>query len=552
MMPPARGAAGAAPALTIDVTGGDTISSLLSRQASMRGEALFALFEDDRGELRQITYRELDRQASRMANLLKSLGVGKGDSFHVHLPNCLEFYTCWFGAARLGALIVPTNPLATSHELGYMLTQAECRLSITQTDLLPAVARAVTGNRASTARAHPIFVARTDHAPAGTRLLAPALLTAPELPPPAADGVPQPLDPVSVLYTSGTTSRPKGVLITNASYLHAGEVVAQHLRLRPDDRLLIVLPLFHGNAQYYSTMAALVTGASIALMERFSASRFAAQASRSGATVASLFAAPIRMLLAQPERPEEGHQTLRATMFAQSVTQEQVADFERRYRCPLVQLYGMTETVAPATLNPLYGERRNLSMGRPVLPTPVRVVDAAGRDVEPGRVGQLLVGGEAGRTLMAGYLNDPAATAEALRDGWLYTGDMVRCDADGYLFFVDRAKDMIKRAGENVAAGEIEQVINEHPGVFESAAIGIADAMRDEAIKVFVVRRQGAEIKEAELLAWCRERLAKFKIPSEIEFVEALPRTSVGKIQKHVLRAREAQRQKGDERSDRV
>lgn len=147
--------------------------------------------------------------------------------------------------------------------------------------------------------------------------------------------------------------------------------------------------------------------------------------------------------------------------------------------------------------------------------------------------------GQPGRTLMAGYLNRPDATEEALRDGWLHTGDLVRVGADGYLYFVDRAKDMIKRAGENVAASEVERAVNEHPGVFESAAVGVPDTIRDEAIVVHVVLRPAASVTEEELIAWCRERLARFKVPSAIRFTGELPRTSVGKIRKDVLRRQE-------------
>jgi crotonobetaine/carnitine-CoA ligase len=228
-------------------------------------------------------------------------------------------------------------------------------------------------------------------------------------------------------------------------------------------------------------------------------------------------------------------------MFAQNVTDAQSAEFEERFGLMLAQLYGMTETIAPPTLNPLYGVRRHETIGRPAIGVAVRIVGEDGEtDVEPGEAGELLVGGVPGQTLMLGYLDNPEATAEALTGGWLHTGDNVRMDADGYLHFVDRGKDVIKRAGENVSSGEVERVVNAHPAVFESAAIGIPDEMRDEAIKMFVVLNEGQEVSEEELIAWSAERLSKFKVPSAVEFVEALPRTSVGKIQKHLLRNRRA------------
>jgi crotonobetaine/carnitine-CoA ligase len=162
--------------------------------------------------------------------------------------------------------------------------------------------------------------------------------------------------------------------------------------------------------------------------------------------------------------------------------------------------------------------------------------------VGPGEVGQIVVRGQPGVSLMKGYFRNPDATADTIRGEWLYTGDNGRLEADGYIAFVDRAKDMIKRAGENVSAGEIERVVNEHPAIFDSCAIGIPDAMRDEAIKVFAVLKEGQTLTEQDLIAYCATRLARFKVPSAVEFVTVLPRTSVGKIQKHILRSQEAAR----------
>lgn len=443
----------------------------------------------------------------------------------MHLANCSEFYDIWFGAAYLGAVMVPTNPISTAAELAYMLGHSGCRVVLTQPDLVATVREA----RAD------LVVDVTNGWAAGVE---------------PYDGLPHgtPEDLLGVLYTSGTTSRPKGVQITHAAYLAVGDAVSDHIRLRPDDRLLIVLPLFHGNAQYYCSMSALVTGASIALAPKFSASRWAEQAKILGATVASLFAAPLRMILAKDGGMSDREHSLRVTLFAQNISLEQVEEFERRFATPLVQLYGMTETVIPPTMNPLYGTRHPLSIGRPLPGARLRIVDADGVDVEPGRPGELLVSGEPGRTLMSGYLDNPEATASALVDGWLHTGDMVRADPDGYLYFFDRAKDMIKRSGENVACGEIERVVDELDGVLESAAVGVPDPMLDEAVHVYVVPRDGARVDPDAVLDHCREQLAKFKVPDAVHVVETLPRTSVGKIQKHLLRdpAQQADENRGE------
>lgn len=519
---------GATAGLPVTPTGSDTLAVVLRRGAVERGEALWVVFEADGGGRERVSYGQMWERACRMAGVLGELGVGPGDRVHIHLPNCVEFFDVWFGASVLGAVVVPTNPLATADDLAYVLSHGGCRVSVTQPALLGAVQKAQ-----SMSPDVSVVVARTGSAHAGAVTLAEVWDEAASVSEPAAVG---PLDPAAILYTSGTTGWPKGVVVTHANYLFVGEAVAQWLRVRPDDRWLVVLPLFHGNAMYYTTMSALVSGASVALMERFSASGWARHAARHEATLASLFAAPMRMILAQPPSDTDGRNRLRATMFAQNVTAEQLEEFERRFRCPLVQLYGMTETVAPPVVNPLYGQQRNLSIGRPALWAKARVVDDDGRDVPVGEVGQLLVGGEPGTTLMAGYHDNPTATTETLRDGWLHTGDNVRADPDGYLHFVDRSKDMVKRAGENVASAEVERVVHDHPAVYECAAVGVPDPIRDEAIKVFVVRHPGENLTEEQLIDWCSHRLAPFKIPSFVEFVADLPRTSVGKIQKHLLR----------------
>jgi carnitine-CoA ligase len=502
--------------------GAETIATVLARGAEERKDETFLLFETSEGSQLERSWSEIADRAARMANLLTSLGVSPGNRVNVHLANSPEFYDCWFGCALAGAVMVPTNPILSRAELNYELAHAGCVVGVTQPDLATAVEEARSGSLRE------VVIAR-DHGFEEQLAVRSDVFD-------ATDRGPE--DVAAILYTSGTTSRPKGVMVTNANYLYAGEVVAQHLRIRPDDRWLVVLPLFHANAQYYSTMSAVVSGASIALTERFSASRWPRQAARLRATIASLFAAPIRMILAQTPRPDDARNGLRAVIFSQNVTEQQLVAFEQRFQAPLLQLYGMTETIAPPTLNPLYGTRRNMTIGLPTLGSRVRIVDDSGRDVPPGRVGELLVGGVRGRSLMAGYLDDPNATERALRDGWLHTGDNVCADADGYLRFVDRAKDMIKRAGENVSAGEVEAVVNAHPSVFESAAVGVPDDMRDEAIKAFVVLHPGASVTAEGIIVWCLERMAKFKVPSEVVFVDELPRTSVGKIRKDALRGR--------------
>jgi carnitine-CoA ligase len=535
-----RRPAGAESAQAGDESGGTgpaassaTVPGLLRWQCRARPETVFIVFEDPGGSRHEVTYAGAWQRAQATAAVLRDQGVGTGDRVLVALPNCLEFFDLWFACGILGATLVPVSPLSTPDELAWVLTDAACRACVGDSVTAGSLRQA---QALSSATDIPLLTAADGPELTGRHLTRLARLPEPAeiLAHPASEE-----DIAAVLYTSGTTSRPKGVLITHANYLCVGEAVAGHLRIRPADRWLVVLPLFHANAQYYCVMSALMSGASLAVAARFSASGWSRQAWQLGATLASLFAAPVRMILASPGQPHDRRNQLRAALFAQNLTTAQAQDFGRRFGTPLLQLYGMTETVAPPTCNPLYGEQRADSIGRPLAGARLRIVDEHDRDVPVGASGELLVAGQPGRTLMAGYLNRPDATEEALRDGWLHTGDLVRVGADGYLYFVDWAKDMIKRAGENVAASEVERAINEHPGVFDSAAVGVPDTIRDEAIVVHVVLRPAASVTEEELITWCRERLAPFKVPTAIRFTGELPRTSVGKIRKDVLRRQE-------------
>lgn len=512
----------------------ETLPALVDERARTTPDAPFIVFDDLEGGVSMRTYGAFARDVNRTARVLGNLGVGRGDRVMLLLENCPEFLDLWFGAAAAGAVAVPVNPASSGPELEYLADHSESRAIFAQEPRLPA-AEAVAGRRP---RLQPVVVGGS-----GARSPSPGLAALaadhPGTPPPGPR--PGPTDDAAILYTSGTTARPKGVRVTHANYLCAGRTVAGHIRLAPGDRHLAVLPFFHGNAQYYSTMSTLAAGASMAMTARFSARRYFDLAIAHRCTASSLFAAPIRMLLAQPRRPELRANPLRVVLFAQNVTPAQLDEWRDRFGPQLLQLWGMTETMGPPIMNPLDGERRNMSMGRTVAGYATELVGGDGRPAPRGQAGQIVVRGTPGITLMKGYHRNPEATAAALRDGRLWSGDTARQDPEGYYHFVDRAADMIKRAGENVAAAEVEAAIREHPKVFDCAVIGVPDAMRDEAI-LAVVAPSDDSLREDEVVAWCRRRLAAFRVPQRVQFRAALPRTAVGKIRKHVLRAEAAAR----------
>jgi crotonobetaine/carnitine-CoA ligase len=241
------------------------------------------------------------------------------------------------------------------------------------------------------------------------------------------------------------------------------------------------------------------------------------------------------MILGRAHKAEHRRSRMRLALYAQNLTNEQLDEWEARYAVPLIQIWGMTETMALPIMENPYGIRKRGSMGRPILGYDVAVIDDDGRFVSPGSAGELLVHGRPGRTILREYLDNPEATAATIRDDWLHTGDRVFVDAEGYFFFVDRKKDMIKRSGENIAAAEVEAVLRNHPAVEDAAVVGIPHPVYDEVPKAFVILRAEQSCSAEDLIAWCAERLAAFKVPTEIAFRIRFPRTSVGKVQKKLL-----------------
>lgn len=482
----------------------------------------FLVWEGPDGSTRTWTYAEFDDLVARVAGGLEARGVAAGKSVHLALTSSPTFVAVWLASIGLGAWIVPSDPSATSRELAGHLERTRPVVGLCGGPRADAYRAAV----AELAR--PPIVEVVDEAdtelsglmgdPAGwsTRPL------------------PGPRNRAAVMFTSGTTSAPKGVEITQANYAFAGDVMAAAAGLGRDDRQLVVLPLFHANAQYYSFASAISVGASVALVHAFSASRFLSQAARHRATHASLFAAPIRMILARGSTPVDGLR-LRHCWYAQNLTDDQYEEIARLLGCRPRQLYGMTETI-PAVLTCREIDAAPDVMGIPTVGCQVDVWGPDRAPAAPGEVGEVVVRGEPGVTLFAGYLDDPDTTAASFADGWFRTGDLATRDDDGRFRFAGRRSDVLKVSGENVSVVEIEAVIAEHPSVLEVAVTGEPDPVRDEVPVAFVVPHpERPPLAIDELRAWCEARLAKSKRPHRFELVDELPRTSVGKIRKFLL-----------------
>ncbi|XRQ08734.1 class I adenylate-forming enzyme family protein [Actinomadura welshii] len=506
-----------------------TFAGLWPAAVTRAPDAPFLVFADD-GGTRTWSYAEFDRAVAASRRLLTSRGVGRGDAVHLALRNSPAFVALWLAAAGIGAWIVPADPAATERDLRRQAERTAPAIGFCGT------ARAEAYRRALASAGIPIVaLAETadDVRPGGP-------LDAPE-DPAARTAVPGPADRLAVMWTSGTTSEPKGVVLTQANYAHVARAMARAAGLTREHRWLVVLPLFHANAQFYCFAPAILTGASVALTAAFSASRWVRQARELGATHASLFAAPIRMILARTP-PVAEPARLRHVWFAQNLREDQHREFGRLAGALPRQLYGMTETLAVVTADDHDPPRHDL-IGPPLPGRAVRLAPTGEDGREPvagGRTGVITVCGTRGVDLFAGYLDAPALTEAAFeKDGqgsWFRTGDVAREEDGGALRFLGRTDDIIKIAGENVGLSETEAVLSEAPGVLEVAVIARPDPIRDHRAVAYVVPRDPAAPPDPDTLAeWAGRELAPAARPREWRIVDGLPRTSVGKIRRFAL-----------------
>lgn len=494
-----------------------TLAGAWARSVAARPSEVFLIFEGPDGTTTQWTYAEFDDIVARVGAMLADAGVVSGTSVHLALTNSPTFVAAWLATNRLGAWIVPSDPMGKSPELADHIERTSPVVGFC------AAARSVAYRAAAKSS---MTIVETDETDVEFGLF-------PAVDPPYW-AEPQPNDRAAVMFTSGTTGRPKGVEVTQANYAFAGKVMAHAAALQPEDRQLVVLPLFHANAQYYSFASAIWVGASVALMHTFSASGFLGQAARHKATCASLFAAPIRMILAR------GRQTpgvaLRHCWYAQNIAAEQYETISDWLGCRPRQLYGMTETI-PAVLSDRADDPRPDSMGFVTSDCEVEVHDAAGEPAPDGVVGELVIRGQRGVELFAGYLDDPSTTEANFSGEWFLSGDRARREADGRFFFDGRRSDVLKVSGENVSTVEVEAVLSSHPMILEASVLGAPDDVRDEVPVAFVVAIDSDQTPSAdELTQWCADRLSRAKVPRDITFLDELPRTSVGKIRKFILK----------------
>ncbi len=468
---------------------------------------------------RALSYGDLDRAARGVAASLRGRGLEPGTTVAVMVPNVPEFTIAYFGILYAGCAVVPLNVLLAAPEVAYHIRDAKAQLLI----------------------AHPLFRAPAEKgaAEAGVPVVwsdgdgpdSVAGLAAAD--PVSALHPTAPDDTAVILYTSGTTGKPKGAELTHANLLlNCSVVVPRLVPVGPDDVALATLPLFHSFGQTCIQNATLSMGGSFTLLPRFGPEEAAAIVARDRVT---LFAGVPTMYFALLHHA--GRVDFSSVKYCLSGGAPMPAPvmraFEEKFGVEILEGYGLSETSPVASFNMLGRPRKPGSIGYPVWGVELQIQDADGRPVADGERGEICI---RGHNIMKGYLGRPEATAETMRGGWFHSGDVGIRDPDGSLRIVDRVKDMILRGGFNVYPREVEEVLYGHPAVAEAAVIGVDHASHGEEVKAVVALKAGQSATSEELIAFCRERLAAYKYPRVVEFVDALPKGPTGKILKRELK----------------
>ncbi len=505
-----------------------TIRDYLETSVANNPDKIFLYFKDE-----EISYSKLNSRVNKRANLFINSDIRKGDTVALFLPNCPEYLYCWFALSKIGAIMIPVNTGFKEREAEYILNHSEVKMVICGSEFLDIVRNIKHKCR------HLKEVLSIDKTPDTDIRLVSDL----------AEGLPDQLpeielsgeDIASMLYTSGTTGPPKGCPLPNGYYTLTGKNWIDFCSIQSSERLMTFLPLFHMAAQTTTTMAALISGASLVLIERFSASKIWDQVRRYKPGIFSYIGALLSMLENQPESPKDRSHSI-SRIFGGGAGKEQIERFEKRFGLTVIEGYGSTEDGLVLANSYKNGSRKIGSVGRPCPGYEVRIVDRNDKPLHPGQVGEIVV---KGKLMMKGYFKDPTATTEAMKGGWFHTGDNGYMESDGYFYFCERIKDIIRRSGENISAVEVEEVIRSHPKVLDVAVVAVADSIRGEEVKAHV-RLKPSESKSTvpfeEIISHCNQRLAYFKVPRYVEYHKKdFPRTQTNRVKKHELKQKERQ-----------
>jgi long-chain acyl-CoA synthetase len=468
------------------------------------------------------TYRELEEMASRVANGLSRLGVERGDRVALFLPNIPGWAFFYLALQKIGAIAVSLNATLKSEEAGFIINDSGAKAVVTTETLRPQVPAQALPHLKHCLLAE----GRASEADISFRELIEGVSCRAEALEMERDA------PAAIVYTSGTTGFPKGAVLSHGNVISNVEAKKRYLKIGPDDRLLLFLPLFHCFGQNAVFNSGLGAGATVVLHRQFSASRVLPSIASQRVTM--FFGVPATFIILADRANADD---LRSVRYYFSAAASLPPEIERRWQekfgLPIHQGYGLTETSPFASYNHL-DKHKSGSIGTPIENVEMKVVDVEdGSEVAPGTLGEIVIRGP---NVMLGYWNRPAETAQVLKDGWFHTGDIGRVDNEGYFYLEDRLKDMVNVGGLKVYPAEIENIIYQHAAVAEAAVYGIPDALLGERVAAQIVLKPEYLVTPEEIMAHCRERLADYKVPSLVEFADSIPKNPTGKILKRILR----------------
>ncbi len=509
-----------------------TTAGVLAHKAAHNGDKVFLTYLPDG---RRLTYRDLDRQSNRLAHGFAAAGIGQGTHVAMLMDNSPEQLLSYFALGKLGAVCVPINTASRGQQLHYLLCHSEAQALIVDAELLDALAQLEQPLPAL----RRIYVHGTASQPGASAC-----------PPAAAVGSLQeafshddgPIDAAVkfndvsyIMYTSGTTGPSKGVLLTQAQCFLWGLSHAQAFGQRPDDVAYICLPLFHTNALQGATYNALMVDASIVVQKRFSASRFWRDIRDSGATLTNLLGSMINILWNQPPDARDSDHAIRMCMSAPIPSFG--VEFEQRFGLRFIQSYSLTD-FGPSHAYSLVDPIRKLgSCGRVRAGVRARIVDDLDFELPPGARGELVLRHDMAWAHSQGYYKMPEATVKAWRNGWFHTGDHGYVDEDGYFWFLDRAKDAIRRRGENISAYEGEQVLLRHPAIQDAAVFAVRSEQAEDEVAAAIVAKEGQALHYPDIVEFCRTRMAYYMVPRYWAVLRDLPRNTSQKVEKFKLRS---------------
>ena len=492
-----------------------SILEMIQRQAGERPQAVYALSTESGV---QLTYGELAAGCARTGAWLARHGAARGDTVSLVMPNGLMTLRLLLGAMANGRCVNPVNLLSQPEVMRYVFEHSDCKLVVAAPEWAERVRALAKGLPCRVMVVDPDALTLSGEEEAAVRAEA--------VPAP----MPQPDDLALLMYTSGTTGRPKGVMLTQANLMANAQSIAAEHALTPTDRVLGVLPLFHINAFAVTMLAPLASGGSVAMAPKFSAARFWEQAVSHRCTWINVVPTIVSYLLEGPMPAGDLSQLRFCRSASAALPPEHLRGFERKFGLGVIETMGLTETVAPSFSNPLQPALRKLGAVGRASGCEARIIDAELRPVPDGQTGELAIRGP---NVMRGYFKNAEATAAAFTpDGWLRSGDLGHRDSDGFFFVTGRIKELIIKGGENIAPREIDEALLTHPAVLDAAAVGVPDKHYGQEILACVVLRDGMTASEEELRSFCEATLGRYKTPRQIRFMTDLPRGPSGKVQR--------------------